>query len=189
MRYIPQKENNAPTVLSGLCIFAAAVCLLMSGVPYMPRGLLQICMAGFAVAAIQLTQRFILTTFEYELAPLYTNGAAYYGDGVLTGVDEQNDDAAADRSRYDFAVTRVQGTRRRTVCSLSTANLRAVYADNKKNRIESVQKYGKTAQIFNFRRNLFPQRPITCLFEIDDRLVEIRLECDEAFGEELSRRV
>jgi hypothetical protein len=83
----------------------------------------------------------------------------------------------------------VQGRRRRTVCSLTTADLYAVYRDGKKNRAEYEVKLGKTTLVYNYRRNLFPQNPLVCVFEQDDKLVEIRLECDESFESALLVRV
>lgn len=184
MRFIPQKENNAPTVISGLCIFAAAVCLLLSGAPYMPRGILQVFAVAFIVACVQITQRFILTSYEYELTDTGLGGSDYYDGDILTGGEEFHGGG-----RYDFAVIMVQGRRRRTVCSLTTADLYAVYRDGKKNRAEYEVKLGKTTLVYNYRRNLFPQNPLVCVFEQDDKLVEIRLECDESFESALLVRV
>lgn len=186
MRYIPPKLNNGAVVLSGLLLFAAAVCLLVSGAPYMPRGVLQIFCAAFAVAGIQITQRFVLTYYEYELLPRPVSGdAAYYGgEAIAAGADDPPFDG-----RYDFAVVRIQGERRKTVCSLSCMTLIAVYQSDKKSREEAAQKYGKPALVYNFRRNLFGARQVNCLFEFNDKLAEIRLECNEAFESMLRSRI
>lgn len=186
MRYVPPKLNNGAVVLSGLLLFAAAVCLLLSGAPYMPRGVLQIFCAAFAVAGIQITQRFVLTYYEYELLPRPVSGeAAYYGGDAVAA---EAGDGPFD-GRYDFSVVRIQGERRKTVCSLSCMTLLAVYPGDKKSREEAIQKYGEPSMIYNFKRNLFGARQVNCLFEFNEKLAEIRLECNEAFESLLRSRI
>lgn len=187
MRYIPPKLNNSAGVLSGLLVFSTAVCLLLAGTPNMPRGILHIFAVGFAVAGIQITQRFVLTYFEYELLTRSVPGSGtYHNDGiaVAAGADEQPFDG-----RYDFSVVRVQGMRRKTVCSLSCTTLIDVYAGDKKSREEAEKKHGKPAMVYNFKRNLFGARVVCALFEFNDKLVEIRLECSESFESMLRSRI
>lgn len=185
MRYIPPKLNNSAVVLSGLLVLSAAICLFLAGLPYMPRGVLHIFFIAFAVAGIQITQRFVLTFFEYELLPRATGGVVNFGGEVLTAdADESPFDG-----RYDFSVIRVQGEHRKTVCSLSCMTLIDVYLDDKASREEAEKAHGKPSTIYNYKRNLFGARVVCCLFEFNGKLVEIRLECNESFESLLRSRI
>ncbi|HHW23912.1 MAG TPA: hypothetical protein PK778_09170 [Bacillota bacterium] len=187
MRYVPPKKNNSAAVLSGILIFSAAVCLLLSGAPFMPRGILQIFFIAFAVAGIQITQRFVLTYYEYELLTREMSAGLEPAGGDSVAVSMDGDEPFD--GRYDFSVIRVQGERRKTVCCLSCTTLVGVYAGDKKSREEAEKKYGKPNLVYNFKRNLFDAREVCALFEFNGKLVEIRLECSESFEGMLRSRI
>jgi hypothetical protein len=66
-KYIPPKIIKPAAILSGVCISAAAALLLLSAYVESFKGLYQLSCVIFAVVAIQLTTRYILSGYIFIL--------------------------------------------------------------------------------------------------------------------------
>ena len=188
MRFLPPREKNLGLIFSAACLFSAAAAFALSAADGFPRALMQLVSVVLLVISIQLMQRYVLTSFEYELLPRDLNGGEAVGDSDNNGADN-TDYIDAASGITDFSVIKLQGERRKTVCSLSCAGLKAVYKDNKTERAKAKAEFGEPDYVYNYHRNLFPAEPVVCLFEFNGKLADIRIEADDRFRSELISRI
>ncbi len=157
MRDTPQKNNlHAVTALSLLLVI---VFLGMIGSSVRPevRAVFRVIAFAAFLLSVQLTSRYLLTTYEYYLTP----------DAELA-------------ERNDFTVVRAQGKTRVPVAFLPISDLIGVeFCPEKK---ELKEKYGQISKKVNFCPTLFPSAYFVFLFRFEEQIIAISLECADAFA-------
>ena len=128
--YTPPKRRAPAVTVSGICLAAAAVCLILSALGIGWRGPLQLIAAAAAVTAIEMTTRFILTEYTYTII--------YGNEGI------------------DFAVSRPNGKNIKTVANIAMTTVKALAPNDKISALES--RFGRIKQSFNYSANMFPIR-------------------------------
>jgi hypothetical protein len=163
MIYRSQRQTKAALVLTVLLLAVAAVCGVISGLGFGWKSLWQILMMGALVAVIQITQRYLLSDYEYILDPI---------EDVLT--------------HNRLTVIRIVGERRTSVFTVPLSSLTEVIPYRKGESLKET--YGTPAQRMDFCPDLFPSGSYLLLFESNGDLTAVRLQCDAAFAEELKKR-
>ena len=158
-----QKTNRKAFFLALALYLCAFLCLLFGSVFTGIRAFWQIMAAGTAVAGIQLTQRYLLSAFEYILTP---------------------DDELAERNT--LTVVRIQGKKRTVLGNLSLAFPCTLEKDLTVRQIE--KKHGRVSRIFNFLADIAPAHEYGLLVEFREETVLCRLQCSEQFAEALRIR-
>ena len=163
MTYLSVRKRNTATVVSILLLVAAAACGVISGLGFGFKSLWQILMMACLVALIQISQRYLLSGYEYILDPL---------DEILT--------------HNRLTVIRTVGKRRTSVFTMPLASLTAVmpYVSLK----ALIEEKGRPAQRMDFCPDLFPPESYWLLFEAYGEMTAVRLQCDAAFADELKKR-
>ena len=157
MRDTPQK-NNAHAVIA-LSLLLVIVFLGTVGGTVRPevRIAFRVIAFGAFLLAVQLSARYLLTTYEYYLTP-------------DTDLAERN----------DFSVVRAQGKLRMPVAFLPVSDLIGVeFCPLKKTLTE---KYGQISKKINFCPTLFPSAYYVFLFRFEEQTIALSLECADAFA-------
>ena len=162
-RYVPQKIIKNAAILSFLCSTAAAVSLLL-GFTEKYRFVWQISFAVFATIAIQLTARFISSSYTFIL-------------------DDVN-----------FIIVRTYLKNSKQVCNINLRNsIRVIEISdqsNKKHFKEVERDIGKIAVRRSFCQNLWASdREYIYIFEFDEKICTIRFNADDNFIAEMKRRI
>ncbi len=163
MIYHSERKKKSAFLLAMLLLLVAVVCGVFSGLGLGWKSLWQILMMAALVAMIQITQRYLLSGYEYILDPT---------EDILT---------------YNrLTVIRTVGQRRTSVFTVPLASLTEVIPYCKTERLK--EEYGIPSQRMNFCPDLFPHDSYLLLFEDNGDLMVVRLQCDSAFAEELKKR-
>lgn len=157
MRDTPQKNNTHAVI--ALSLLLVIVFLGMAGANIRPgiRFAFRVIAFGAFLLSVQISSRYLLTTYEYYLTP----------DADLA-------------ERNDFSVVRAQGKTRMPVAFLPVSDLIGVeYCPAKKTLTE---KYGQIAKRINFCPTLFPSAYYVFLFRFEEQTIALSLECADAFA-------
>lgn len=164
MTYCAQRKKNTAIIFCVLFFILAAACGVLSALGIGWRSVWQILLAACLVTVIQITQRYLLSGYEYILDPL----------------DEIN--------VYNrITVIRVQGERRTSVFTVPLTNLTAVerYCGMKKLKA----KYGRISAKMNFCPDMRPKESYAMMFEVNGVLTAVRIQCGADFASELEKRM
>lgn len=158
-----QKTNRKAFFLALSLYTGAFLCLLFSFLFPSIRALWQVAAAGAAAAGIQLTQRYLLSAYEYILTP---------------------DEELAERNT--LTIVRIQGNRRTVLGNLSLALPCDLEKDMTVRQIE--KKHGRVGRIFNFLADIAPAHEYGLLVDFREEVILCRLQCSESFAEALRLR-
>ncbi len=163
MIYYSERKRTTAMVLAVLLLVIAAVCGAFSALGWGWKGIWQIFMMACLVAMIQISQRYLLSGYEYILDPQ---------EEILT---------------YNrLTVIRIVGKRRTSVFTVPLATLCEVIPNRKRKALKA--EYGTPSKRMDFCPDLFPPESYLLLFEVNGEMTAVRLQCDAAFAEELKKR-
>ena len=175
-KYAPKKEIKNAAVFSGICLFSAATLMIIPVFILDFRIIYQLSAVIFATAGVQITSRFIISSYIYIL-------------------DETN-----------FIIVKISGRKPTQVCnvSLETAigiskNLRHLKHSGKSDKSDNLEKKsklpeseyqsGETKIKMNFCQNMFPDKTYTYDFEFNQKKSAVIFEADENFVAEMRSRI
>jgi len=163
MIYLSTRKRKTAAVIAALLFAIAALCGVFSGLGWGWKSVWQILMMAALVAMLQITQRYLLSGYEYLLDPL---------EDVLI---------------YNrLTVVRTVGKRRTSVFTVPLSTLTEVIPYRKIKALR--EEYGAPSQRMDFCPDLFPPESYLLLFEVNGEMTAVRLQCDAAFAEELKKR-
>ena len=159
------EKTNKKALWIVIVLYACTLlCLLFDAADVGIRALWQIAAVAAATGGIQLTQRYLLSTFAYVLTP---------------------DDELAERNT--ITIVRIQGKRRTVLGNLSLA---FAYALEKNLSVRKTEKkHGRVNKIFNFLADIGPNREYALLLHFQESTVLCRLQCSEEFADALRLRL
>ncbi len=160
MLYSPKKHNSV--ILAVICTVLMLASVFMLG--YHALGSFSLLGLPIAVVAIQLAQRYMLTSYVYRLTP-------------SDELDVSN----------DLAVIKVQNNTEKTVCNLSLYEAKELVEIKSLRELE--KRYGKVATAYNFCAEPFAQSAYWLIEEFNGSRIAVKLQCDEEFAQELRRRI
>ncbi len=163
MTYLCLRRRATAQVLCVLLFLLTLLFGILSSLNIGWRGIWQLLMLASLVAVIQISQRYLLSGYEYILDP---------ADEILL--------------RNRLTIVRTQGKKRFAVITLNLKNLTAVIPPIGTGAL--TEEYGKISARMNFCPDMFPSESVLLLFTVDDELSVIKLQCGEDFAEELRRR-
>lgn len=163
MIYLAKRQNGKALFLMLLLSAGILLCAAFSlmGLPFRP--LWQGGMMLFLVLLIQLGQRYLFCRYEYILDP---------EEELLL--------------HNRLTVVQVLRGRRRILYTVPLTTLTDVIPCGKRKTV--VAKYGTVKAWVNLCADLRPKISYRLLWEDNDALVAVRLQCDEAFAEKLRER-
>ncbi|MBQ7720938.1 MAG: hypothetical protein IJT56_10175 [Clostridia bacterium] len=166
--YTPPKRKAPAVIMSGLCLAIAAACLILSGLGIGWRALLQLAAMAAAVAAIEITTRFILTEYTYT---------------VVFGPDGA-----------DFTVSKTNGKKIKTVANIAMTTVKALTAHEGISALE--KSHGHISRSFIYTANVFPikkgqlksspeteTKKYALVFEFNGDTDAIVIECSKDFAD------
>lgn len=163
MKYICKSQNGVARLLCATFGILAALCVSLALLDVWYRSVFELFAMAFIVAAIQIAQRNILSSYEYILDP------------------------DADLLKYNrLTVIRTVGNRRGSVYTVPLSSLSRVVPYKRMRKIE--KEIGKQAKKHSFCADIFPKESVVLIFEYEGEAVLIRLQCGEEFKRELEKR-
>ncbi len=163
MTYICLRRRGTAKVVCVLFFLLALLCGIFSSLEIGWRGIWQILMLASLVAVIQISQRYLLSGYEYILDP---------ADEIL--------------KRNRMTIIRTQGKKRFSVLTLNLKNMTAVIPYTKSKNLK--EEYGHLSSRMNFCADMFPAESYILLFETNGELSSVRIQCGEDFASELKLR-
>lgn len=163
MTYVCLRRRGTAKVLCVLLFILALLGGIFSSLAIGWRGIWQILMLASLVAIIQISQRYLLSGYEYILDP---------AEEIL--------------KRNRMTVIRTQGKKRFSVLTLNLKNMTAVIPYTKHQKLK--EEYGQFSSRMNFCADMFPPESYLLIFEINGETSAVRIQCGEDFASELTLR-
>ncbi len=163
MTYFSKSKGTTAKVICVVLFVIIFVCGVFSALGIGMKGLFQIIMFASAVAIIQISQKYIMSSLEYILDP--------YEEITV---------------RNRLTVIKTVGKKRTPLTMLGLVNLTDVIPYKKPS--ELVSEYGEISQKVSFCTDIFPKESYLLMFEVNGKLTSVRLECDAKFADELKKR-
>lgn len=160
MIYTPKRQNNIALALVIILMTAALGCFF----GYRLNGVMIIIGFPAAVLGIQFMQRYLLSSFRYQLTA-------------------QQDLAGTN----DFTAVQIQGAREKTVCNISLYTAEGVF--RAKNIRELEKTHGKVSTVYNFCTDMFLASPCWIIESFNEKRIAVKIQCDAEFEEEIKRRI
>lgn len=158
-KYTPKKIIRNAAFLSGVCIFAAASLLIISFFIQSYRTIYQVSYTLLALAAIQLTARYVLSSYTFVL-------------------DDVN-----------FIIIKVSGKRATQICNINLReSIEIIEVPKKKPFADVEKKHGKIAVRRNFSQNMMAEKEYACIFGYNGKTSAIVFDADIYFIGEMKRR-
>lgn len=164
MKYVSVKKNNIALSLCFTTSLIAAVFLGLSLSGLFIKSIWQLGFLVFTVTAIQIAQRYLMVSYEYIL-------------------DSYEDIGSFNR----LTVIRSTSRNRSSVYTVPLSSLTTVIPYKKMRKVE--REYGRIGKKFNFCSDIKPKESYLLVFEQEDSLTLIRLQCDMAFKDEIEGRM
>lgn len=163
MKYTAVRQRKTASVLAGLLLVTALLCGSFGALGFGLRAVWQLLMMLCLVAVIQIGQRYLLSGYDYIL------------------------DADEDLLHHNrLTIVRTVGKRRYSVFTLPLRSLTKVIPYCKTKALTA--EYGRPTTRMSFCADMFPRESYLLLFEVNDTLSVIRIQCDSAFAEVLRSR-
>lgn len=164
--YTPGQTGRTQWLIAGL-LYVAAIGLYGLGATFKNvRLFLHVGTMAAAVAALQITIRWCLSTHYY----------------TLTAPDEESPSGS-------LVISRLQGERRRIMASLSLETAIAMEPAADRAAIRALEgKHGTLRRLYDYRSNMMCKTGYLYIFEFNGETNGVRIECDDAFAAELKRR-
>ena len=163
MKYTSISKNKNAAIVATLFGVLTVVLLVISTLNLFFRGILEVLALASAVVVIQIAQRYLMSYYEYILDP---------SDELLT---------------YNrLTVIQVVGKRKTSVFTAPLSNLSKVVSHTKMKNIE--KEYGKIGKKMSFCPDINPKESCLLIFEEEDELTILRLQCGADFMTALEER-
>ena len=164
MKYVCKRENGAAVLICASLVVGILVTVTLASFNVWIRGIWELAAMLLAVAAIQVSQRNIFSSYEYIVDP---------------------DDELIYRNR--ITVIRTAGEKRTSLFTLGLNSLVAVipYEDRKKLKKE----YARPKSRYSYCTDIFPKESFILVFENDGESAFVRLQCGKCFAKELEKRM
>lgn len=165
MVYTPKRSNKrAFWITLALFTVAAAGFLASAVLPY--RALFQIIAVIGVTIGIQLTQKYLLTDYEYSFAS-NTND---YGETTVT-----------------LTVVRKQGKRSTVMCNLNVNPRCRIVDYQPAKKLE--ERYGRINFRYDFCVDICPKTAYSVILDFRDDKAVLKLQCDESFAKAFSEAI
>lgn len=161
MVYLP-KENGKSRKISFIFMVAAVLLWMLSGLQFKFYAIFQIIAIAFMVVGLQILIRFVMSDFRY--------------------VVEFDDDGEG-----DLLIFKSQGNREVKVCHVALSKVTAVFKLTDKPNFQ--EEYGKTANRFNYCRNMGKENQWILLFRDGEKLIEVRFEPNREMFELIEKEI
>ncbi len=158
--YKPEKNKKTPIAICVACLVCGFTLFMLGGLGIGWRLGQQIAALLLLVAAIEITTKYILTEYVYEIA-VSTSGTA------------------------DLVVTKIGGNRSMEVCNIGADSVVCVERRGKLREFE--QKYGRMDVRYNYFSNFGTQDVVWIHFIHNGKKVIVAIEANEAFYAELRK--
>lgn len=164
MKYVCNRKNGVAVLITATLVTITLVFVALSSFGIWIRGIWETLAMIFAVAAIQVSQKHLFSSFEYITDP---------------------EDEIIYRNR--ITVIKVAGRNRTSLFTLGLKNLSAVvpYKDRKKLKKE----YGAPKARYSYCTDIFPRESYILVFENGGDTVFVRIQCDSQFICGIERRM
>lgn len=163
MTYVCPRTKGTAKVICVILLILATITGVFSSLGIGWRSIWQLIMFGSIVGVVYISQRYLLTGYEYILSS--------HGD-ILT--------------RNRITVVRTQGKKRYQVVTLNLKNLTEVIPYIKYRDLR--EKYGTPSVRMSLCADMFPRESYILMFETNGELSSLRIQCDSTFAGELSAR-
>ena len=162
MKYVCVRKNKVAALVCGTLLVAVIVFVALSSLGVWIRGIFETAAMLVGVAAIQVGQRYMFSSYEFIVDP----------DDELT-------------SRNRLTVVRVAGNNRTSLVTLPLSSLVAVkpYVKMKKLKAE----IGRVSTSYSFCSDMKPEESYLLVFNFNQKNTVLRLQCDKAFASELEK--
>ena len=164
MKYVSVRKNKASACLVATLIVFALSSFAISRIDLWAKSMFELLMLIFLMAAIQISQRYLFSGYEY----------------ILDREDELT-------SYNRITVVRTVGKNRTSVFTLPLSSVSYVIPYKKARKIQ--KEYGRIGAKISFCPDIFPKESYQLVFENNDRLTLTRIECDSAFASEIEKRL
>lgn len=161
MTYCPS-DNGKARKISFIFMVVAILLWMTTSIEYRFRALVQIVSIVLIVIGLQLLTRYGLSMFRYVL--------------------ERDDNGGT-----DFMIFKKQGSRDAKVCHVALSKVEALFKLTDDPKFE--EKYGKTANRFNYCQNIGKDCQWVMLFRDGESLIEVRFEPDEKMVGAIKARI
>lgn len=152
MVYLPKENGKARKVSFAVIVFAVLLWMI-SALEFKFHAVVQVISVGFMVVGLQILIRYVLSAFRY--------------------VVEYSDDGSA-----VLLIFKGQGSREAKVCHVALDRVVALFKLTDLPKFQ--EKYGTTANRFNYCQNMGKDAQWVLLFRDGERIIEVRFEPDEA---------
>ncbi len=164
MKYVSVRKNKAAAFLIATFIVLALSSFALSRIDLWDKHIFELLMLIFLLAAIQISQKHLFSGYEYIL-------------------DREDELTFYNR----ITVVRTVGKRRASVFTLPLSSVSNIIPYKKTRKVR--KEYGKIGIKMSFCPDLFPKESYLIVFENNDKLTLVRIECDRAFADEIEKRL
>lgn len=164
MKYVCVRKNGVAALVCGTLSILVVAFVLLASFGVWIRGVLELAAMLIAVADIQISQRYLFSSYELILDP---------EEELLT--------------RNRLTVIRVSGKNRTSLLTLPLTSLVGVEPYIKRKKLK--ERIGSVGKRYSFCTDMLPKKSYLLIFDFNDENTVIRVECDEAFASELEKRM
>lgn len=164
MKYVSVRKNKASAFLSATFIVLALSFFALSRIDLWDKSIFELLMLIFLLAAIQISQRYLFSGYEYIL-------------------DREDELTVYNR----LTVIRTVGKRRTALFTVPLSSLSHIIPYKKMRKVK--KEYGKIGTKLSFCPDIFPKESYLLVFEDGDQLTLVRIECNSAFADEIEKRL
>ena len=155
--YKPEKNKKTPIIICAACIICGLVLFILGGLGFGWRLGQQLAALVLFVIAIEITTKYILTQYVYEIS---------VADGMP-----------------DLIVTKIGGNRSMAVCNIGADSVVCIERSGDLKAFE--QKYGKMELRYNYYSNFGTKEVVWVHFIHNNKNAMVAIEANDAFYAEL----
>ena len=158
--YKPEKNLKTPIAVCIACVIAGITVFLMGGMGIGWRLGMQLAGLILLVTAVEISTKFIFSSYTYEISVLAGGGA-------------------------DLVVTKIGGTRSMVVCNIGADSVVCIVKKEKLGEFE--KKYGRMDVRYNYYANFGTSDVVWVHFIHNDKKALVAIEANEEFYAELRK--
>lgn len=164
MKYVCVRKNKVAVLVCGTLIVLVLAAVTLASLGVWIRGIFEAVAMLLGVAAIQVAQRYMFSSYEFVLDP---------------------DDELINRNR--LTVIRVAGQNRTSLVTLPMSSLIAVKPYVKRKKLK--EEIGGITASYSFCTDMLPSESYILVFDFGGENTVLRLQCDKKFASELEKRM
>lgn len=164
MKNVSVRKNKASVFLIATFIVLALSFFALSRIDLWVKSIFELPVLIFLLAAIQISQKYLFSGYEY----------------ILDREDELT-------SYNRITIVRTVGKNRTSVFTLPLSAVSGIIPYKKTRKVK--KEYGKIDAKISFCPDIFPKESYLLVFENNDKLTLMRIECDSAFADEIEKRL